>query len=91
MEIPKIINNCEKFTSQIVKSALEAWLDLAMKKIGKGRYGEGLIYSALKNTVTETASKTTIYARLENLALKIVCPTIEGLADGMKSGDLKIM
>lgn len=90
MEIPNIVNNCEKFTPQIVKSALEAWLDLAMKKIGKGSM-EGLIYSALKNTVTETASKTTIYAKLENLAVKMVCPIIEGLADGLKSGDLSIM
>jgi hypothetical protein len=84
-----ILNNCEKYTPLIVKSALEAWLDLAMKKMGNGAM-EGFVYSALKNTVTETAAQTLMFKKLEKLASKMVCPLIEGLSDAVRSGDFKL-
>ena len=76
----EFFTNCSKFTKIIVKSALEAWLDLAMKKIGGGTM-EGFVYSALKNTVTETAAQTTVFKRLEKLADSMVCPIIQNLDD----------
>lgn len=88
-ELPKILNNCKNYTPIIVKSSLEAWLDLAAKKIGKGAM-EGFVYSALKNTVTETAAQTIMFKKLEKLASSMVCPIIEGLSDGFKDGSLDI-
>lgn len=79
----EFFTNCPKFTKIIVKSALEAWLDLAMQKIGKsgGFDVEGIVYAALKNVVTETASNTSVFMRLENMAKNIVCPIIENMGD----------
>jgi hypothetical protein len=84
-----LLNNCKKYTAVIVKSALEAWLDLAAQKMGGGSM-EGFVYSALKNTVTETAANTTIFKKLEKLASSMVCPLIEGISDGIKDGSLSI-
>ena len=79
----EFFTNCSKFTKIIVKSALEAWLDLAMKKIGSGKGSmEGFVYSALKNTVTETAAQTTVFKRLEILAETMVCPIVQNI-DGI--------
>lgn len=79
----EFFTNCSKFTKIIVKSALEAWLDLAMKKIGSGKGSmEGFVYSALKNTVTETAAQTTVFKRLEILAETMVCPIVQNI-DGL--------
>jgi hypothetical protein len=80
-DYPTILSNCDKYTAVIVKSALEAWLDLAAKKMGGGAM-EGFVYSALKNTVTETAANTTVFKKLEKLASSMVCPLIEGIKDG---------
>jgi hypothetical protein len=78
----EFLTNCSKFTKVIVKSALEAWLDMAMKKMGGGTMSmEGFIYSALKNTVTETAAQTSVFKRLEGLAERFVCPLIENIDD----------
>jgi hypothetical protein len=74
----EFFTNCSKFTKIIVKSALEAWLDMAMKKIGGGAM-EGIVYSALKNTVTETAAQTTVFKRLEKLADSMVCPIVQNI------------
>ena len=74
----EFFTNCAKFTKIIVKSALEAWLDMAMKKIGGGAM-EGIVYSALKNTVTETAAQTTVFKRLEKLADSMVCPIVQNI------------
>lgn len=83
----EFFTNCTKFTKIIVKSALEAWLDLAMQKIGKsgGFDVEGIVYAALKNVVTETASNTSVFMRLENMAKNIVCPIVENI--GSMIGD----
>lgn len=78
----EFLTNCSKFTKVIVKSALEAWLDMAVKKMGSGSMSmEGFVYSALKNTVTETAAQTSVFKRLEGLADRFVCPLIENLDD----------
>jgi hypothetical protein len=82
LEYKEFVTNCSKFTKVIVKSALEAWLDMAMKKMGSGSMSmEGFIYSALKNTVTETAAQTSVFKRLEGLAERFVCPLIENIDD----------
>jgi hypothetical protein len=82
LEYKEFLTNCSKFTKVIVKSALEAWLDMAMKKMGSGSMSmEGFIYSALKNTVTETAAQTSVFKRLEGLAERFVCPLIENIDD----------
>ena len=81
-EYKEFLTNCSKFTKVIVKSALEAWLDMAMKKMGSGSMSmEGFVYSALKNTVTETAAQTSVFKRLEGLAERFVCPLIENIDD----------
>ena len=80
LDYREFFTNCEKFTKIIVKSALEAWLDMAMKKIGGGAM-EGFVYSALKNTVTETAAQTSVIKRLEHLAETMVCPLVQGIDD----------
>jgi hypothetical protein len=80
-DYPIILKDCNKYTAIIVKSALEAWLDLAAQKMGGGSM-EGFVYSALKNTVTETAANTTVFKKLEKLASSMVCPLIEGIKDG---------
>jgi hypothetical protein len=78
----EFLTNCSKFTKVIVKSALEAWLDMAMKKMGSGSMSmEGFVYSALKNTVTETAAQTSVFKRLEGLAERFVCPLVQGIDD----------
>lgn len=84
-----ILSDCKKYTSVIVKSALEAWLDMAAKKMGGGAM-EGFVYSALKNTVTETAAQSAVFKKLEKLASSMVCPIIEGLSGGVKDGSLKL-
>ena len=54
-----------------------------MKKIGSGKGSmEGFVYSALKNTVTETAAQTTVFKRLEILAETMVCPIVQNI-DGI--------
>lgn len=83
------INDCEKFTPIIVKSALEAWLDYAYASMVKDQ-GVSFVYSALKNAVTETAAQTTIFKKLEFAATKIVCPLVESIGEGIKSGNLNI-
>jgi hypothetical protein len=88
-DYPKFISDCKKFTAVIVKSALEAWLDKAAKTMSKGSM-EGFVYSALKNTVTETAAQTTVFKKLEKLAATMVCPLVEGLADSVKNGSLNL-
>jgi len=88
-DYPKFISDCKKFTAVIVKSALEAWLDKAAKSMGGGSM-EGFVYSALKNTVTETAAQTTVFKKLEKLAATMVCPLVEGLADSVKNGSLSL-
>lgn len=88
-DYPGLLSNCKKYTAVIVKSALEAWLDMAAQKMGGGSM-EGFVYSALKNTVTETAANTTIFKKLEKLASSMVCPLIEGLSDGVKNGSLDL-
>ena len=80
-DYPIILKDCNKYTAIIVKSALEAWLDLAAQKMGGGSM-EGFVYSALKNTVTETAANTTVFKKLEKLASTMVCPLIEGIKEG---------
>jgi hypothetical protein len=80
-DYPIILKDCNKYTAIIVKSALEAWLDLAAQKMGGGSM-EGFVYSALKNTVTETAANTTVFKKLEKLASSMVCPLIEGIKEG---------
>lgn len=80
-DYPIILKDCNKYTAIIVKSALEAWLDLAAQKMGGGSM-EGFVYSALKNTVTETAANTTVFKKLEKLASSMVCPLIEGIKGG---------
>ena len=80
LDYREFFTNCEKFTKIIVKSAREAWLDMAMKKIGGGAM-EGFVYSALKNTVTETAAQTSVFKRLEHLAETMVCPLVQGIDD----------
>jgi hypothetical protein len=80
LDYKEFFTNCAKFTKIIVKSALEAWLDMAMKKIGGGAM-EGFVYSALKNTVTETAAQTSVFKRLEHLAETMVCPLVQGIDD----------
>ena len=42
---------------------------------------EGFVYSALKNTVTETAAQTSVFKRLEGLAERFVCPLVQGIDD----------
>ena len=82
LEYKEFLTNCSKFTKVIVKSALEAWLDMAMKKMGGGSMSmEGFVYSALKNTVTETAAQTSVFKRLEHLAETMVCPLVQGIDD----------
>jgi hypothetical protein len=80
LDYKEFFTKCSKFTKIIVKSALEAWLDMAMKKIGGGAM-EGFVYSALKNTVTETAAQTSVFKRLEGLAERFVCPIVENIDD----------
>lgn len=76
------IENCEKFSSEITKAALEAWLDQAAKKMmGGGDMITSFVYSALKNMVTEAASKTEAYKRLEGMAAKTVCALVSGVKD----------
>ena len=82
------LSNCPKFTNVIVKSALEAWLDLAASKVmGKDKISS-VVYMALKNMVTETAANTSTYKRLEKVAGNIVCPLVSGISDSIKSGDI---
>ena len=40
---------------------------------------EGIVYSALKNTVTETAAQTTVFKRLEILAETMICPIVQNI------------
>jgi len=90
-EYGEFINNCEKFSAIITKSALEAWLDKAAQSMGTGDGGvTTFVYSALKNTVTETAANTTPFKRLEGLVGKVVCSIVEGIRDGISSGDISI-
>lgn len=78
-------DNCENFSSEITKAALEAWLDMAAKKMmGTDKMISSFVYSALKNMVTEAASKTEPYKRLENMASKAVC----GILDGVKESGI---
>ena len=88
-DYPGLLSNCKKYTPIIVKSALEAWLDMAAQKMGGGSM-EGFVYSALKNTVTETAANTAVFKKLEKLASSMVCPLIEGISSGVKDGSLDI-
>jgi hypothetical protein len=82
------LSNCPKFTNVIVKSALEAWLDLAASKVmGKDKISS-VVYMALKNMVTETAANTSTYKRLEKVAGNLVCPLVSGISDSIKSGDI---
>ena len=89
-EYDEFISNCPKFTKVIVKSALEAWLDYAWANNMKGGKDQinSIVYMALKNMVTETAANTSVYAKLESVAAKVVCPMITGIADSIKSGDI---
>lgn len=88
-DYPGLLSNCKKYTAVIVKSALEAWLDMAAQKMGGGSM-EGFVYSALKNTVTETAANTTVFKKLEKLASSMVCPLIEGISGSVKDGSLDL-
>lgn len=88
-DYPDLLSNCKKYTAVIVKSALEAWLDMAAQKMGGGSM-EGFVYSALKNTVTETAANTTVFKKLEKLASSMVCPLIEGISGGVQDGSLDL-
>lgn len=84
----KFFTECNKFTEIIIKSALEAWLDLGFKNMGgsKGSLSmEGFIYSALKNVVTETAAGSPIYKKMEGIVFKFICPLVENLAGDAKN------
>lgn len=86
-EYKEFINNCEKFSAVITKSALEAWLDKAIQSMGTGDGGlTTFVYSALKNTVTETAANTEAFRRLEGLAGKVVCSVIDGIKESGSFG-----
>lgn len=84
-----VINNCEEFTPEIVKAALEAWLDLAIIKVSGDKF-QGFIGKSIKNMVTQSASNTTVFKHLESLAISTACPIIESIGEGIKSGDLEI-
>jgi hypothetical protein len=77
------INDCEKFSEIITKSALEAWLDKAVASMKGGDFGNlsSFVYSALKNTVTEAAADTPAFRTLEGMATKVVCGIIEGVKE----------
>lgn len=86
------IKDCEKFSAIITKSALEAWLDKAAQSMGTGDGGiTTFVYSALKNTVTETAANTEPFRRLEGLAGKIVCSLIDGVRESGIFGDFDFL
>ena len=86
------IKDCEKFSAIITKSALEAWLDKAAQSMGTGDGGiTTFVYSALKNTVTETAANTEPFRRLEGLAGKIVCSVIDGVRESGIFGDFDFL
>jgi len=75
-------DNCENYSSEITKAALEAWLDMALNKMmGTDNMISSFVYSTLKNMVTEAASKTEPYKRLENMASKAVCGILDGVKD----------
>jgi hypothetical protein len=77
----EFLNNCEKFSAIITKSALEAWLDKAVQSMGVGADAgiTSFAYSTLKNSVTEMATNTAPFKKLEGLAGKIVCTILDGV------------
>ena len=77
------LTDCTFVTEQLAKSILETFIDQFRQEKGL----DSFIYTAIKDTMVETAAGTSLYKSLAKKLTTFVCPIVSEIADKFDFSD----
>jgi hypothetical protein len=75
-DYPKL-TDCNFVSAELTKSILETFIDKARISMGM----EGVLFSALKNVMTEAGANTQAFKSLQKYVYSFICPVVKQIAD----------
>jgi len=77
------LTDCEFVTEQLAKSLIESFFDEFRKEKGL----DSFIYTAIKDSIVETAASSNLYKTLAKKLTTFVCPLVSQIADKFDFSD----